>query len=586
MRRSPLLLGLIPALPVLVAVGACAEAPVSIGLVLKAPLGLLDDARSITLSVADAKGTSCDANTGQVTGMPSGSGVQTFDLQQAGCPAGSWCKQIELDQSDAPRLFAIVAKGEGGVTIGQGCTQRAVDQDPLAVAITLRRFNDPPCCGNGEIEAGETCDTGAAAQMACGELAPGGACSGIVATGSCGCDCSSEEVLVSSDNAFVSPPLKNDPPGSKREPAITFAQGLHAVFVNDIQGLGDVHSRVLNEDLEQISDPVLGLQLRMPVLCTDPDASGSLGYNQETPAIATAGARVAIVYASDQDYPNVSEIYFNAQNPNGCADEGPTKLTDGGMDSTKAASVPDVAGGPQGKALVTWQRTKAGGIFGRIVDIATQAPIGAEFPLGEGVSEAKNARVAGNTERWVVVYEGQNDDVYRQFVLPDGKPELGVRVNLGDTDGKQDQPDVAMLPGGQFIVVWHDAKGDEIRFQRVNAEGVNVAGDQDQPLHEASPDTLQQRPVVASGQGFFAVAWEDVEGTISARYLDAESGFRFNAVTGQNTPFLASRADIANGLRSAPAIAIGSKNVAIGWQANGTEHYGIYVRRFPLPLDL
>jgi hypothetical protein len=588
MRRSRLLLGLVPALPVALAVGACAETPVSIGLVMKAPLGLLDDAKSITLSVFEAEeGVACDENTGRVTRM--GSDVQTFPLDNTGCAAGvAWCKQIEVEQSKTEKIFYILAKGDAGATIGEGCNQLAVTQDPLAVEITLRRYNAPACCNDGKIEVGETCDTNEDAPAACDGSA-GGECRGIVKTESCACDCTSEEVLVSIDNP-TPPAFQNGPPGSKRELAMTFApgkgetaNGLHAVFVHDAgSAFGDIHTRVLSQDLETIDDPLLSLQLRLSPDCQDLGGTPTTVYMQQSPAIAATGNKTAIVYSSEEKVSGTFDIYLNVQNDNNCADGPPTPLTDvGGSNPLLSSTMPDVAaGGAPGMVLVTWQRTS--NIFIRLVNTAAPGIPGMGIPIAQG----KNARVAGNEKGWVVVYEGPNENIFMRRIGPDGFP-TGVPepVNSIQT-GTQDQPDVAMLDDGRFIIVWHDANGDEIRFQRYDANGVKVAGDdQAEPLNLASPGAMQQRPVAAAGLDFFAVAWEDVDGSVSARYVDAQSGFRFNAVTGQNGEFLASRSDIPDGARSAPAIAVGGRGyVAIGWQANGPNHHGIYVRRFPLPL--
>jgi hypothetical protein len=590
MRRKRLLVGLLPALPVAVAVGACTEAPVSIGLVMKAPLGLLDDATSITLSVFDAKGASCDSEKGHVQAMPTGSGVQTFELQKSGCAQGvTWCKQIELDQSSTPKIFAVVAKGAAGVTIGEGCIQRAVDQDPLEVAITLLRYDPEKCCNDGEIQTGETCDDGVAATMACDGSGPGAACGGVQTTEVCRCDCTSEELLLSIDTP-ASQIFTNGPPGSKHELAMAFApgndqtrNGLHTVFrnVGMMTGGGDIHLRVLSDQLETIHNPPpLALTMRLPFRCGVMQPEGSVANAQRNPSIAAAGERIAIVYASDEKYGNTYEIYMNVQNQDSCTSIAPVQLTNVGASNPALKSeMPDVAaGGPTGTVLVTWQRGSS--IRGMIVNTAMPVA-GTELTIGQGT----NARVAGSASGWVVVYEGANDDIYMRRISTDGTVSASeARVN-GITNGMQDQPDIAMLETGQFIVVWHDANADEIRFQRYDASGMKVEGDdQQEPLNDPSPGVIQQHPAVAAGIGFFAVAWEDMGGTVSARYVGAAKGFGFNSVTGQNGPFIASLPEYQNAQRSAPAIAIGGGGyVAIGWQAQGENHHGVFVRRFPLP---
>jgi hypothetical protein len=95
--------------------------------------------------------------------------------------------------------------------------------------------------------------------------------------------------------------------------------------------------------------------------------------------------------------------------------------------------------------------------------------------------------------------------------------------------------------------------------------------------------------VVAAGIGFFAVAWEDAPGKISARFIGGTSGFGYNNVTGQNDAFVASTPDPADkpGERVGPAVAIGGAGfVVFGWEDRNADHHGVFVRRFPLPTGL
>jgi hypothetical protein len=158
-----------------------------------------------------------------------------------------------------------------------------------------------------------------------------------------------------------------------------------------------------------------------------------------------------------------------------------------------------------------------------------------------------------------------------------------VRVNT-KTDGLQEQPDVAMLPDGKAIVVWRS--DTDIFFQRFDAAGNAVAGDQDAPLHTTT-DGEQANPAGASAGSlgdFFAVAWEhSATGEIYARFVGGTEGFSYNSVTGQNDDFAASHPGIP-GQRRLPAVAVGGAgHVAIGWQDDSQNHPGVSVRRFPLP---
>src|SRR5262245_57958704 len=110
MRRR-LLLGIVPALPGALLFAACDARPVSLGLSMTAPQGLLDQATSVTLSVFDAGGAKCDSATGHVA-IPGN--AQVFPLSNKGCTGGDlWCATIKLDKDGANKMFAVVATKAG-----------------------------------------------------------------------------------------------------------------------------------------------------------------------------------------------------------------------------------------------------------------------------------------------------------------------------------------------------------------------------------------------------------------------------------------------------------------------------------------
>lgn len=585
MRRSRLLLGLIPTLPMAIAIGACTTAPVQIGLVMRTPLGLLDQAKTVSLTVFDASKGECMPN-GHVTNVPA-EGVQTFDLKKGGCAAGaSWCTDIELDRDSTQKIFAVVAKGSSGI-LAEGCAVAKIDQDPLEVDIKVQRYNPPACCNNGSLEAGEQCDTGSSGNCINGT---GGKCGGIVADAVCRCDCTAEEILLSIDNS-APPALTNGAVGTKTGLVLAFSPGLdatknalRAAYMNTAEvGGGDIHMRFLQGDLYAIQQPfLLSQQLKIPALCANLNSS-SPPQVQRAPAVASVGLdRFLIAYASDQNGANSYDVYLNIQNEWGCADANSIKVTTQVGD---AELRPDVAAGPPDTALIVWHRGTA--TFGRIWRKAT----GLEAMELSIATSAKFPRVAGNKDGWVVVFEGtgagDGDGVFMATVSPTGSVGAPVLVN-DETMGVQDQPDIAMLDDGRSLVVWHSANNDDIHFQHFDAAHMRVSGTDEQGLVNTVTEGAQQRPVVAAGLGFFAVAWEDA-GKISARFVGGTTGYGYNSVTGQNDGFVASTPDPVGvmGARSGPAVAIGGAGfVAFGWEDQSAEHHGVFVRRFPLPTGL
>ena len=607
MRRRHLL-GLVPTLPLALTIGACGHETVGLSLDLRFPQGLIEQATAMTLHVFDAKLAKCDDATGHVDAIPAGDATQEFPLEKKACANGNtWCTTFELDKDDSTKMFAVVAT-RAGATIAEGCATAVINQNPLTVEIQAHRFTPPKCCGNGVLEPGEQCDSGVAAS--CDGSAPT-KCSGMAEDEVCRCDCTAKEILLSIDDNEL-PSLKNGPPLTKQNLALTFGPGgadnpavLRAVFEStDENALGgaDINERFLADDLRPLTTPhPLSLQLRLPLACSNVTGPGII-REQRTPSIAAASAdMVAIVYASDEDNGGQNhDVFLNPQTADGCVDTKPCTddvqcaagcATAKGicrssikLDVTKGCAEPRVARGPIGTMLVAWTRKQ--GVFGRVwkTDGSLLPPLG-EITIATGGAAA---RVAGSGSGFRVVYQGAGagdpDGIYVIPVSSNGVVGGAVLVNA-ITQGVQDQPDVAMLDDGTTLVTWHSA-GD-VFFQRYDAKGDPIAGDQDQPLNTAGrgPEIDQQRPAATGGSGFFLVAWETPgasgAGDIAARFIGGQAGFGYNSVSGQNDEFPATDTQIA-GDRHGPAVALGSY-AAIGWEDRSTDHPGVFVRRFPAP---
>lgn len=588
MRRR-LLLGLCPGLPLLALAGACVadtDAPVSIGLVLRAPAGLLSQATAVRLQVFDAGKATCEP-TGHVSSVPSG--AQSFSLQSQGCAKGvAWCKDITLDKDGSTKMFAVVASNAAGV-LAEGCAKATINQDPLEVDIQVQRYLPPSCCGNGKLEPGEQCEAATTTT----------ACPGVAADAVCAADCTSIEIPVDREAGAPHPAV-----GAKSEIALAFCpgsadnglqNGLRAAFTDTATGTSggaDVALRAFDAALFPLKDPSLILPVPHPVplLCSDAKATKGSVNKQRSPAITPIGADlVAVVYVSDELTATHDDIFLSAQGLDGCAETAPVRVND-----NSGAAAPDVAaGGVAGTGLVVW--TRAGQVLGRLVartvgadGVATLTPQG-----GGSFAIAPNGavpRVAGSTGGWVVTYQGagsgDGDGIFVRTVSPGGVVGQEVRVNTA-TDGVQDQPDVAMLADGRYVVVWRSA-GD-VWLQRFDKAGQPAAHDQDEPLNTVR-DGDQGRPALAASGDlgdFYVAAWETANatnGAIAARFIGGDAGFGYNSVSGQNDEFEASARGVA-GARRRPAVAVGGGGfVAIGWQDEAASQAGLVVRRFPLPM--
>ena len=576
-RARFLALGLLPAAPALLA--TCADPSVPIGLVMKAPQAIAD-ADSVDLYVFDAEGHTCEDD-GHVETLPDD--AARFKLSKEGCGDGLvWCAEIEVDRSTEPVMFAAIAKSQGQ-TLLQGCTATPVDQDPLEVTIEMKQFIEEKCCGDGKLQVGEQCDPGG-----------GAACGGIAGDQVCAPDCTSNEVLLS-EPGFAKPFLTNEP-NTKSELAMAFCPGnaqtgtaLRTLFRStDSKAFNqdsDIAVRFLTPDLYTIVEPApLALQLRLPLPCWDIYETGGKGKDV-TPAIAPVSqTSTLVVYASNEKLASTSDVFLIEHSEDGCADvpTDQSPVVQLSMTAPNPGSItPDVARGPEGAALIVWKQQQQ--IVGRVWKGGVLTPPVTEAPTIIGTGSAP--KVAGSPTGWVVVWEGAGagdaDGIVKRTVSTDGIAGAEGTVNV-DTAGPQVQPDVAMLDTGGHVVVWQSA-GD-IFFQRYGADGVAVPADQEGPL-SGDKGGVQAMPAVAApltGGGFFAAAWENDDGTISARFLGGAGGFLFNSVDGQNGAFLASHPAIVDGKRFRPAVAIGG-HVAIGWQDDSAAHPGTYVRRFPVP---
>jgi len=567
--------------------GACSQDVAAIGLTMRAPQGLLDDATAVDLEVMDASGASCEPD-GSITGQRSD--VQTFAMERSGCASGAiWCKQITLDQDDSTKIFAVTAR-EGQVVTGRGCAEAVIDQDPVEVSITIQRYFPPKCCNDGELQVGEQCDTGVQATTDCAGNPGEPLCLGIVADDVCECDCTAREILLSIDN--LSPPaLGNGSVDDKAELALAFsgtagerAGALRAVFTDFNSGTiePDINLRMLQDDLYPFTDHPLSNQLRLP-LCSDPATQNSPPLTQHQPQIARiSNSLLAVVYASDQAATTHHDIYLSAQGIFGCAEAAPLRVNYTQLDSCEH---PDVAKADDSHALVVWG--DQGQLRGRIWGTdGTLTPVDADLTIAS-IEPGQRPRVAGSSSGWVVAYSSQGNVFTKNVTLTGNIAVDPVQVNTS-AEGVQDQPDVAMLPDSSYIVVWHSA--GRVFFQRYHGAGSAYQDDQVNPLSVNSPGASQ--PAVAgsaetTSAGFYAVAWLAGDGSVWGRFVNAEEGFGYNSVTGQNDDFIASHPVVsgdAGGQRNQPAIAVGGAGfVAIGWQDRHPNHPGVYVRRFPLP---
>jgi hypothetical protein len=555
------------------AAAACSSERAHIGLELRVPQGLLDTASGVELRVS--QGGACNEDTGSITDE---SGFVSFDLDR--CGAG-WCKDVKLDRDDQEHLFHVIASAGGG-PVAEGCKLATIDKDPLNVDIRVHKFVPPGCCNNGKVESREQCDNGIKAMTNCANMpvSGNGSCNSIVGDEVCACDCLANELLLSV--AGTAPTTDNDP-GSKTDLSLAFsgptgspdvASSLRAAYTDNkgFAGDADVNVRLLKGNLFAVGSGPLAKQLRMPLSCMSTQGPGQARI-QRAPQIArVSGDTSAVVYVNNITQPNQFNVSLVGLGPDGCAPAAEVQVN---TDASASCEAPDVAGGPDGQALVVWNQ--AGQIKGRIWAVAGNMLSPAADIAIAGTAMGAKPHVSGGTKGWLVTYPGQAGGIVTKTVSPTGTVGTETKVNL--VAGMTDSPDVAVHPDGSAVVVWQS--GGKIFFQRYDANGAAHAGDQDQPLSTRTPAPASVPVVAADGGKWFAVAWLGGDGKVWSRFIGANV-FGFNHVSGQNDDFMATHPGLKT-TRSGPAIAINDAFVAIGWQDTSMEHPGVYVRRFPLP---
>lgn len=260
----------------------------------------------------------------------------------------------------------------------------------------------------------------------------------------------------------------------------------------------------------------------------------------------------------------------------------------------------DVAGLSGGNIAVVWedQTNQDGdnnGIFGRVLG-SDGAPIGDEFQVNTvTASNQSDPQVAALSDGgFVTVWEsyGQDGDgfgVFGQRFDADGDP-VGTEFAVNTyTTYSQDDPAVAALGDGGFVVAWEssyqDGNGEGVFAQRFDVSGTTplALGNEFQVNSEIYGD--QSDPSVAGlSDGGFVIAWEsnyqdgDDDGIFSQRfdvYGDtAGSEFQVNTETAynQSDPSIAA-------LNDGGFVAVWESRYQEGTYGDGT-YQGIYGQRF------
>ena len=223
--------------------------------------------------------------------------------------------------------------------------------------------------------------------------------------------------------------------------------------------------------------------------------------------------------------------------------------------TTDNQTAPSVTALDGGGYVVTWvskdQDGDSYGVFGQRYD-AAGSTVGSEFQINtETVDQQKEPSVAAlDGGGFVVVWQSKEQDGHNNGVFGQRYDASGnavgseFQVNT-ETFNDQDNPDVAALDGGGFIVTWESQNQDGsalgVYGQRFDAAG-NAVGSEFQ-VNTTTTSNQKNSQVVALSGGGFVVVWESDGGgggkDIFAQRYDAAgsavgSEFAVNSETTDN----------------------------------------------------
>lgn len=194
---------------------------------------------------------------------------------------------------------------------------------------------------------------------------------------------------------------------------------------------------------------------------------------------------------------------------------GDLKVNSDNLSSTFDQRNCDIAHFADGRGVVVWEDERNGiwRIAAQPINLSGIA-VGANRFLDGGVPPVtlQQSRVAANSAGIVVIIylKGSDNGLYGRtydFSLGSGGAEF--RIDDATPGNFVNQPDIALLSGNRFVVVWEDSRdGSNIFAQILNSNGTlsgdnfRINADLDSPYRIAPA-------VVSTLAGDFAVVWED-----------------------------------------------------------------------------
>ena len=319
-----------------------------------------------------------------------------------------------------------------------------------------------------------------------------------------------------------------------------------------------------------------GSNIQLNVEWGDPYGGGYPG--QSDPQIAANSHGALLVgwadprASSDYSSPDELDIYLQRLDPAGVI-AGNNITANSAVGYVYSSS--SVAATSDGGFVAFWDDSRNGNsdIYGQRYD-STAAVVGSNFRIDDdaGTGNASEPAADGLTGGGFVVawsdWRNGNLDIYAQrYDSAAVAVEGNFRADTSSGTINSSSPAVAALPGGGFVVAWHEYRDGswECRFQQYDAVGAKVGGN-------ATADVLGFPPyptLAALGDGGFVVGWQvyqDSDYAIYAQRYSAagtpvENSF---AVTGVGDGFI----------QNYPALAADGHLLYTTWEDNRVPDHG------------
>ena len=236
--------------------------------------------------------------------------------------------------------------------------------------------------------------------------------------------------------------------------------------------------------------------------------------DQFDPAVAQRSGGAAIVVWEDNN--TSDDIQYSIISSAGVAGAEQTIL------SGNALEDPDVATLADGRSLVVAQQTNASDdIVFRFVEAGGTPSAALQDFIDNGAGFQFDPAVAAFANNALVVYEDEtatpgDADIQARFF---NGSSFATEVTIADNLNSLDNPDVAALTDGRFIVVWDDNETDQIQGRFVSGAGVPLGSAF--VISDAGGDNENAR-VAALPDGGFVVTWNN-NGGLFASEADSDN---------------------------------------------------------------